>query len=146
MCSGKGDNDDEDDDDKGKSGKARARVALARATMMQADKDDSKVRVALGRVMSDDDDDNDDNNDDGKRARKVILVSVAMMTARAREVSIGDNDDEKDPLTHFLSFALHRFMVSLCSGMGDDDGKGGRVVLVSVAMMTARAREVSSYW
>jgi len=54
-----------------------------------------------------------------------------MMTARAREVSIGDNDDEKDSLTHFLSFALHRFMVSLCSGnkgddKGDDDGKRGR--------------------
>jgi hypothetical protein len=26
-------------------------------------------------------------------------------------------------LTHFLSFALHMFMV-LCSGKGDNDGKG----------------------
>ena len=47
-----------------------------------------------------------------------------MITARAREVSIGDHDNEKDSLTHFLSFALHRFMVSLCSGKGNDDGKG----------------------
>ena len=55
---------------------ARERVALARATMMRADKDDSKVRVALARVMSDDDYDDDDDkgkgnnngkgNDDGK--------------------------------------------------------------------------------
>ena len=45
--------------------------------MMRADKDDSKVRVALARVVSDDDDNNDDDkgkggcsgkcgNDDGK--------------------------------------------------------------------------------
>ena len=58
------------------------------------------------------------------RAREVVLISVAMMTARAREVSIGDHDNEKDSfLTHFLSFVLHRFMV-LCSGRSDDDGKG----------------------
>ena len=95
-------------------------------------------------------------------AREVVLVSVAIMTARAREVSIGDHDNEKDSLTHFLSFALHRFMV-LCSGKSDDDGKGksgkgkggsggqgddtwmitarARVALARVTMMTmARAK------
>ena len=70
-----------------------------------------------------------------------------MMTAR--EVSIGDNDDEKDSLTHFLSFALHRFMVLLCSGKSDDDGKdkSGKGKGGSAGgqgddtwMMTARAR------
>jgi hypothetical protein len=35
----------------------------------------------------------------------------------------GDNDDEKASVTHFVSFALHRFTV-LCSGKGNDDGKG----------------------
>jgi hypothetical protein len=73
------------------------------------------------------------------RAREA-LMRVTMMMARAREVlpvpgkcdnddskskgGKGDSDDEKeDSLTHLLSFALHRFMVS-CSGKGDDDGKG----------------------
>jgi hypothetical protein len=52
------------------------------------------------------------------------LFSVSVAATRAREVSIGDNDDEKDSLTHFLFFVLHRFMV-LCSGKkGNDDGKG----------------------
>jgi hypothetical protein len=36
----------------------------------------------------------------------------------------GDNDGEKDSRVHFVSFALHRFIV-LCSGKGnDEDGKG----------------------
>ena len=54
--------------------KARERVALARATMMRADKVDSKVRVALARVTSDDDYDNDNDNgkvnNDGKGGTK----------------------------------------------------------------------------
>lgn len=57
------------------------------------------------------------------RAREVILVSVAMITARAREVSICDHDNEKDSLTHFSSFELNRFMV-LHSGKSYDNGKG----------------------
>ena len=44
---------------------ARERVALARATLMRADKDDSKVGAALARVTSDDDYDNDDDKGKG---------------------------------------------------------------------------------
>jgi hypothetical protein len=59
---------------------------------------------------------------------RATTAARAMTTARAtttmaREVSIGDNKDEKDSLTHFSSFALHMFMV-LSSGKSDDDGKG----------------------
>ena len=38
--------------------------------MMRADKDDSKVRVALARVTSDDDYDNDDNKGKGGHSGK----------------------------------------------------------------------------
>jgi len=30
----------------------------------------------------------------------------------------------KKTVTHFVSLALHRFFTVLCSGKGDDDGKG----------------------
>jgi hypothetical protein len=49
---------------------ARERVALARATMMRADKDDSKVRAALAWVTSDDDYDNDDEKGKGDNDSK----------------------------------------------------------------------------
>jgi hypothetical protein len=48
------------------------------------------------------------------RAREV-LIRVTMMMTRAREVRV---------TTHFLSFPLHRCMVSLCSAKDDNDGKG----------------------
>ena len=57
------------------------------------------------------------------RAARATTAASATMTTMAREVSIGDNNDEKDSLTYFSSFVLHRFMV-LCSGKSDDDGKG----------------------
>jgi hypothetical protein len=57
-------------------------------------------------------------------ARAARAMTAARATTAAREVSrIGDNNDEKDSLTHFSSFALHRFMV-LCSGKSNDDSKG----------------------
>jgi hypothetical protein len=44
-------------------------------------------------------------------------------------------------LTHFLSFALHRFMV-LCSGKGDNDGKGAKATRERMAL--ARAMKLAS--
>jgi hypothetical protein len=43
------------------------------------------------------------------------------VTARAREVRV--TMMMKKTVTHFVSLALHKFMVS-CSGKGDDNGKG----------------------
>jgi hypothetical protein len=79
LCSG----GNGDDDGKGKGG-----------TDKGSNDDDSKVSVALARVTA------------TTRTREGIMVSVAMMTAVERRVRIGDNDDEKDSLTHVLSLAL----------------------------------------
>jgi hypothetical protein len=58
--------------------KARARVALTRAMMIRADKDDSRIRVALPWVTTSDDDKNDDDKG------KVGAGKPTMMMARVR--------------------------------------------------------------